>query len=242
MIEAQKNRAIETVFACINRRMLQRHFHALHLQGAERVERLDRSLPIIFYCNHSNWWDGLIEFYLSREVFHLDSYLMMEEKQMVRYRFFRFIGAFSVNRGSSREAYESVQYASKMVGAPNTALWIYPQSDMRPNDVRPLKFYNGIRHIAAMVGTAQFVPVARRYEFMKEQLPEVFTSVGEPIVAERAESPRDLTTRCEAILTMQLDRLRDSVLAEKLGDFSTVLHGRSSTNVVYDRARMKEVR
>lgn len=240
MIKARKNRVLETLFARMNKRMLRRHFHALHVRGAERVQQLDRSLPIIFYGNHSNWWDGLIEFYLSLEVLHCDSYLMMEEKQMVRYKFFRFIGAFSVNRGSPREAYESVRYASEIVSGPNRVLWIYPQSDMRPNDVRPLKFYSGIGHIASRVGKAHLIPVARRYEFMKEQLPEVFTSFGEPMLVAEVKDPKALTASCEEILTGELDALRSSVVAERLDTFATVLRGRASTNVVYDRVRLVE--
>jgi chlorobactene lauroyltransferase len=242
MIEASKNAAIEALFARLNRRMLRRHFHQLHLQGADRLQRLDRSLPVVFYGNHSNWWDGLIEFYLGREIFHVDSYLMMEEKQMVRYRFFRFIGAFSVNRGSPREAYESVRYASQVAAGPNRALWIYPQGDMRPNDVRPLRFFPGIGHIANMLGRAQFVPVARTYEFMKEQLPEVFTAIGEPVLVAEAERPKTLSARLETLLTAQLDELRRNVIAERYNGFTTILRGRASTNVVYDRARMKETK
>jgi len=240
MIEARKNPVIEALFAHLNRRMLRRHFHILHLQGADRVQRLDRSLPVVFFGNHSNWWDGLIEFYIGREIFHVDSYLMMEEKQMERYRFFRFIGAFSVNRGSPREAYASVRYASQAVAGPNRALWIYPQGDMRPNDVRPLRFFPGIGHIANMLGKAQFVPVARTYEFMKEQLPEVFTTIGEPILVESAERPKTLAARFENVLTAQLAELRSNVIAERTDAFTAILRGRSSTNVVYDRARMKE--
>jgi len=240
MIEARKNPLIEALFARLNLGMLRRHFHLLHLQGAERVQRLDRSLPVVFFGNHSNWWDGLMEFHLGREILHVDSYLMMEEKQMERYRFFRFIGVFSVDRGSPREAYESVRYASRVAAAPNRALWIYPQGDMRPNDVRPLRFFPGIGHIANMLGTAHFVPVARRYEYMKEQLPEVFTRIGEPILVERTERPRETAARFESLLTAQLDALRDDVVAGRTGAFTTILRGRSSANVVYDRARLAD--
>lgn len=242
MIEADKNRVLEAVFARINMRMLRRQFHALHLRGNAHVDRLDRSVPIVFYGNHSNWWDGLIEFFLSREVFHLDSYLMMEEQQMARYRFFRFIGAFSVNRASAREAYVSVQYASTVLTRPHRALWIYPQSDMRPNDARPLGFYSGIGHIAAALGRVQCVPVARRYEFMNEQRPEVFSDVGEPTLVERAGNPKRIAAALEETLTRHLDRLRDDVVARHLDTFSTVLEGRSSTNVLYDRVRLKDLR
>ena len=141
---------------------------------------------------------------------------------------------------STGQAYESVRYASRVAAGPDRALWIYPQGDMRPNDVRPLRFFPGIGHIANMLGSAHFVPVARRYEYIKEQLPEVFTRIGEPILVRSGERPREIAARLENVLTAQLDALRDDVVAGRTGAFTTILRGRSSANVVYDRARLAE--
>ncbi len=237
MIEANKNRVIESIFASMNRRMLRRHFHAVHISGGESVARLDRTIPIIFYGNHSNWWDGLLEFFFSREVFHVDAFLMMDEQQMRRYRFFRWIGAFSVNRTLPRRAEESVRYASELFDRPGKALWIYPQGDMRPNDMRPLRFYSGMSHIARRLGRVQLVPVAHRYEFLMQQKPESFTSFGEAEIVERVGRPKELSSRCEQTLTAQLDALRETVVAGRLGGFVTLLRGRTSTNERYDRIR-----
>ena len=84
MIAADKKKWFEFCFHRYNTRVLRKHFSKLHLAGIENVVSLDRSLPIVFFGNHSCWWDGLLEYFLAREAFHLDRYLIMEERQMGR--------------------------------------------------------------------------------------------------------------------------------------------------------------
>ncbi len=235
MIRVKRSRVFESVFTRYNTWMLRRHFSSLRLRGYEHVRELDRSRPIVFYGNHSCWWDGLIEYYLSRQVFGFEPYLMMDETQMSRYRFFRRIGAFSVNRGVPREAASSLRYAISLFGAPNRVLWIYPQGVMRPNDSRPLAFYGGVVRIAQGIGMTQLVPIAHRYEFMKDQKPDAFLSIGKPRLVEKVDDRDRLTGELEATLTDLLDDLRARIADERLDDFNFLLKGILSTNLWYDR-------
>jgi chlorobactene lauroyltransferase len=240
MIAADKQLWFDMLFFRYNTRMLRKHFAKVHLSGLEHLKPLDRSLPIIFFGNHSNWWDGLLEYFLAREVFHLDLYLMMEEKQMVRYKFFRWVGAFSVNRDSPRQAVESMQYAASLFTEPNRALWIYPQGVMQPNDRRPLDFFPGLVRIISMIGKrVQLVPFAHRYEFMMEQRPEAFTLLGAPLTMEGNVDRQSATVKCAATVTNLLDTLRSRIAQNELQHFTTVLQGTRSTNVTYDAARLR---
>lgn len=241
MIAAEKNAVIGALFARVNRAMFRRHFHAVHLRGRELVDGLDRTLPIIFYGNHSNWWDGLVEFLLTTEVFGFDSYLMMDEKQMRRYGFFRWIGAFSVDRARPREVMASIRYAASIFSRPNRVLWIYPQADMRPNDARPLKFFGGLARIVELAGRVQIVPVAHRYDFIMEQRPEVFTAFGVPEIVHGVADREAFLRARESRLTALLDSVRDEVAGGRTTAYATILRGRSSTNALYDRARGKEI-
>jgi 1-acyl-sn-glycerol-3-phosphate acyltransferase len=238
MIKAQKNKLFERLFLAYTKRELQRHFHGVHVAGLETIDRIDRSLPIIVYCNHSSWWDALLAFILAREVFALDAYAMMEEKQLRRYRFFRLIGAFSVVRESPRAAVDSMRYAASLFTRPNVALWIYPQGVMVPNDVRPLRFYPGIARIAGMVGRVQFVPVAHRYEFLMQQRPEAFSLIGDPWMPEDPGTPENLAAALQKRLTDLLDVLRCRIAENELEGFRKILAGRMSVNERYDRIRL----
>src|SRR5689334_6980189 len=56
--------------------------------------------PLIIYPNHPSWWDGYMSFVLVRRALRdrFESYLMMEEPELRRYRFFSWAGCFSVER------------------------------------------------------------------------------------------------------------------------------------------------
>jgi chlorobactene lauroyltransferase len=237
VIPASKNRFIEPVFDRINRSMLKKHFHGLQCSGLEHVRALDRSLPIILFGNHSCWWDGLIEFYLGRNVLGVDAYLMMEERQMRRYRFFRWIGAFSVDRSSAREGVRSLRYAAELFTASGRALWIYPQGVMLPNDVRPLAFSTGLVRLLEMLPRAQLVAFAHRYEFLKDQRPDAFVAFAPPRLVEGVTEGKSLLPVLQAELTALLDRLKGEIVDGRLEQYTTVLRGTISTNEGWDRAR-----
>jgi chlorobactene lauroyltransferase len=238
MINARKNRLFERLFLSYTRRTMRRHFHGVHVGGLDNIGRLDRRVPIIVCSNHSSWWDAMLAFILARQVLHLEMFAMMEEKQLARYTFFRLIGAFSVVRESPRAAVESMRYAASLLKKPNVGLWIFPQGMMLPNDVRPLRFYQGAARIAQMVGRVQFLPLAHRYEFLMEQRAEAFTSIGEPWVVENPASPEQLTRELERRLTRELDRLCRRITSHDVGDFRQVLTGRASVNARYDKVHL----
>jgi hypothetical protein len=57
-------------------------------------------------------------------------------------------------------------------------MWLFPQGEMLPQDRRPLKFFSGIAKLAEKIANVNLVPVCFRYEFLMEQRPEVFISIG----------------------------------------------------------------
>jgi 1-acyl-sn-glycerol-3-phosphate acyltransferase len=237
MIPASKSRMMETAFARANRAMLRRAFNAVLLKGRDHVEALDRTRPIVGFGNHSCWWDGLIEFFLSRTTFGFDAFLMMDETQLERYRFFKWIGAFSVDRMSPRGAVRSIEYAARLFDRPNRILWIYPQGVMRPNDSRPLAFEQGVARIARALPGVQLLPVVHRYEFLREQRPDALVSFGPAVELPDGDDPKAHARFLETILTDQLDGLRGAVARGEMHGFEKLLRGRRSTNVLYDTVR-----
>ena len=116
---------------------------------------------------------------------------------------------------------------------------LFPQGEIFPNDRRPLVFYQGAAYLARMVNPVQFYPLAIRIEYLGEQRPALFISLGEPIriSAEEVAQPHFLkscTQRLEASLTGELDHLRTDILEGDYSSFKTVMHGKSSTNRIFD--------
>ncbi|MCA1625359.1 MAG: lysophospholipid acyltransferase family protein [Acidobacteria bacterium] len=178
MLKAQKAVWFEKIFAVYNRNLFKRQFHSLNVSGLDVLQKRDKKIPLIIYANHSSWWDGLIAFEISR-IAKLDGFVMMEEKHLKKLFLFRRLGAFSVVRENPRAAIKSINYAAEiLVETSNRTLWIFPQGEILHNDLRPLKFYNGLTRIIEKIGQCYAAPVAMRYEFLTDYKPKVFVQIG----------------------------------------------------------------
>jgi 1-acyl-sn-glycerol-3-phosphate acyltransferase len=196
--------------------------------------------PLIVYPTHPAWWDGYMCFLLDRLVLRgrFEGYLMMEEPELRRYRFFAWAGCFSVDRHDPRSAARSVAYIGRLLAERrDRSLYIFPQGALTPNDRRPLAVYPGLAHIARRAGRATLWPVALRYEFRGEQRPEAFMRAGPAHYAPADVGTRALTNEVERRLTAAADALRDEVAASQLEGYQALLRGRPGINRLFDALR-----
>lgn len=234
MIHSSKNKLFEGIFSLYLKRLLRKHFYKIQITGDENYAKLDKSLPTIIYANHSNWWDGFTAFYMAKEIWKIDSYLMMDIEQMRKYGFFKWLGAFSVERNSPRGAVEAIDYSVELLKNSNRFLWIFPQGELLPNDIRPLKFYNGITKISESLGKVNLLPFSMKYEFLGEQRAEVFLKIGEPDIFSSG-SVNDSTNYLQEKLTRELDELREMIISGSLNNFRVIFYGKDSRNKTVDK-------
>jgi 1-acyl-sn-glycerol-3-phosphate acyltransferase len=219
----------EAVYRLFARWSLWRSFDSVWLQSRGPLPD-PRDGPLIMYLNHSAWWDGYLMYVIHRVVLggRFDAHLLMEERQLRAFRFFTWSGAFSVNRRDPEDVRRSQAYAAGLLrgGRRPRALFIFPQGRIVPADRRPLVTYPGIARIVALAGDVRLCPVALRYEFLGEQWPHAFISIGP---AHRAADPSDVEgtlAEITARLTAACDALRDDVVGGQLGRFRRLLVGR----------------
>lgn len=196
--------------------------------------------PLILYLNHPSWWDGYMAIVLNRMVLgnRFQGFCMMEEKELRRYGFFTWVGAFSVNRQDARSAMGSVAYIGRMLAERrDRALAIFPQGEITPNDRRPLTIFSGMAHVARRAGGATLWPIALRYEFRGEQRPEAFIRAGPAHHAPADLDPRALTAVAGVRLTAVCDALRDGVNSGTLEGYRVLLRGRPGPDKLFDAAR-----
>jgi chlorobactene lauroyltransferase len=113
---------------------------------------------------------------------HKACYCMMEEKQLKHYRFFTWLGAFSVDLSSPLRSAASLRYCQRLLQKKETAIWIFPQGRIcRPNERVEIK--PGTDYLAQSSPHALLVPMAMRYEFFREDRPNVLIEIGEPFPA-----------------------------------------------------------
>ncbi len=221
------------------------HQHFDRIFFRMRTEFIDEQLPMIICANHSSWWDGYIAALVERHL-KLDGYLMMEEAQLRRYFFFSWIGCFSVDRQNARSAIKSVRYAARLLkGGPRRMVWLFPQGEIAPNDRRPLEFFSGAAHLVRLSAPVLLYPLASRIEYLAEQRPDLYISLGEPLLVSEQElqTPgflKSYTKRLQECVTEELDQLRADVVASDYSSFTLIMRGWASTNRLFDAALLRK--
>lgn len=203
----------------------------MRAQGLERVRSaLDarHGKGIVILANHSCWWDLFLA-HLLNETIPVDGYGMMEHFNLRRFGFFRRIGAFSVDRTDPRSVRASLDYTVALLARPRSGVWIFPQGRIASNDVRPLEMQPGLRALLRRAGQLRIVPTALRYEFWQDERPEAFVRFGRPVDLDRSDLGSVLTT-AEALLSSELDSLRDDARSQDDARFTTVLEGTRSVS------------
>ena len=156
----------------------------------------------------------------------LDAFFMMEEKHLKKYSLFRRLGAFSVVRENPKQAVESLRYSADLLNENSRrSLWIFPQGEILPNDVRPIFFYNGISRIAAKTDECRLIPFAFRYEFLGNFKPDVFVKVGEEKLINKGEKfkRKEFTRILAENLTSLLDNLKTQIVKRNYQEFENII-------------------
>ena len=199
---------------------------------------LDRDgVGTLFLPNHSCWWD-LFLVHLLNETIPVDGYGMMEHFNMLRFGFFRRIGAFSVDRTDPISVRASLEYAAGLLNQPRAGVWIFAQGKIETNDARPITFQPGIRALVRRTGRVRVVPVAFRYEFWQEERPEALVRFGEPACVDRPDLPTLIPT-FERRLTEELDALRADSIAQRLENFTPLGEGETLDQRALRRIRAR---
>ena len=220
------------------RGQVRRHFTAVHWGSRSLPERWDRGLPTLFIANHTNWWDGFLACLLTRRI-GLRFQVLMEAQHLARYPIFLRVGALPVRRGRPRQAYDDLSAAAGYL-QPRAGLWIFPQGRRRPPREPVSGCERGAAQLALRAGRPLRVcPVAFRYTFVGEQLPEAFVFVGDEWRVEpRARGAREpLMAEMERRLGATVAELDGLVDRERLEGFRPLADGKLSVNKRLDRFR-----
>ncbi len=213
MKPARKSPSFEYFFDLYNHFLLRRHFQYIHVNKATKIKG-----PVIIYSNHVSWWDGLVLFHLNRHIWSRNGYVLMGEKGLQEYPFFRRIGAFAMNSFDSQDVRKGLRYALKLLENPDTLLAWFPQGEERHPDARPLQFADGLVVLLQMAIRhhleVTIVPMAIRYEFLERKRPEVFISLGEP------KTLSTLTHHYPPLSILQLNTLLEDILVSLLDQMS----------------------
>lgn len=219
MIKAEKNSLFEQLFFFYNTHLLKKHFHGIFVKYPEDLP--DQAL---LFANHSSWWDGLVLFHLNKRVLKQDIHVMMHEKGLKDFRFFRRLGAYSVNRENPRDILESLRYGAHLLNSQKTAC-IFPQGDEKHQELRPLGFMPGILSLAEKADAVPLLPIAFYYTFGHQKKQAIYIKIGKPLFLHEisGETRKQKTALLEKQFTFTLDDLKNAVLTEDTADFHNIL-------------------
>ncbi|MGG4147407.1 lysophospholipid acyltransferase family protein [Paenibacillus algorifonticola] len=204
------------------------------------LEQAPADRPLLIMMNHSSWWDGLLVYHMIRSESQRHHYMMMDERQMKRYAFFRRIGAFSVNKENVRETAASLHYAADLMRS-GGAVWLFPQGDIFHLESRPLQFQTGIGYLLERCRDAVVLPVSLYYTMGLHQKASASFSIGRMIEADwSALGRKEATLLLERRLEQQLGEHRLAVIASADGErdgFRHLLATGRSVNETFDRMK-----
>jgi putative phospholipid/glycerol acyltransferase len=175
MLTANHHRFIYPFFQYYTEYQLKRRFHSVQIIG----DFEDRGLPVLLIANHIGWWDGFWAMHLMLKVLHRKFYFMMQEDQLLKYRFFNQTGAFSV-RKSSRETLQSLSYASSLLEDSSNMVLIYPQGQLHSLYNSDFHFQRGLgRLIEGREGKLHLILSANMIDYGENPRPSLSTYIKE---------------------------------------------------------------
>ncbi len=223
------------LFSWYARRFVARHFHAVRLARAGAAPGTF-SGPLVVALNHPSWWDPMIAAVLASRFAGHRIAAPIEARALSRYRFFRWLGFFGVEAGSSRGYEQLLGAARRVLDRPDGALWLTPQGHFVDASARPVRLRPGIGHVLHGMRGGTVLPVALDYRFWDERLPEALVRLGDPVrvLDGGALTPEEWTAMVERALEQTQDMLAADAASRDPARFETVLAGRAGVNPVYD--------
>lgn len=240
MITAQKSNLWDWMLYRFFRRSIRNHFFTIRCRGLENLKNLDPHLPTLAFSNHTNWWDGLIVYYMTRLAPHKSFFVMMDERQLSKNRFLRKLGAFSVNLSNPLHAAAAVRYAVRLLQTEKSLVWIFPQGEIVAPHL-PVKVKPGTNYLATKAPHAQMLTFAFRYQFFKEDRPEVWIEILPHFLSGESSDERIELSCNEALL-----RLDQAVNTKNREGFEMILNPKLTINKQWEwiqlavKGRLKE--
>lgn len=224
-------------------RYISKQFHAVRLCKAGPFPKVDPKRPIIIYLNHPSWWDPMIGMVAWDRCFQDRTvYTPIDSEALEKYRFFKKLGFFGVEAGSSRGARQFLRSAKEILQPDrHSILMVTPQGRMV--DVRecPLGFLPGLAALIARMPGVTLVPMAVEYSFWDERRPEALIQFGNPFETESIQnsdqSLKQVSRLLEDRLGSVMETLQRCSVRRDPKCFETLLHGSSGVSFVYDTWR-----
>ncbi|MBB6108112.1 1-acyl-sn-glycerol-3-phosphate acyltransferase [Mucilaginibacter lappiensis] len=153
MLPSRQNDTLSRMFYRFMRWWMGRNFKEINIQPFE--PRAGHS--ILLLTNHFSWWDGFFANYAAFNNLKRRLYIMMQHDHFLKHWYFKYLGAFSMKKGS-REMLESLTYSAGLLNNPENLVTIFPQGALYSNHETYIHVENGIERLIKQIkGPCQIV-------------------------------------------------------------------------------------
>jgi 1-acyl-sn-glycerol-3-phosphate acyltransferase len=153
MLPSRQNDTLSRMFYRFMRWWMGRNFKEINIQPFE--PRPGHS--ILLLTNHFSWWDGFFANYAAFNNLKRRLYIMMQHDHFLKHWYFKYLGAFSMKKGS-REMLESLTYSAGLLNNPENLVTIFPQGALYSNHETYIHVENGIERLIKQIkGPCQIV-------------------------------------------------------------------------------------
>lgn len=245
MLQADKSAAFQRLFDGYNRHyLLKKHFRSIALSGQLDYAASDLELerPVLYIMNHSSWWDGLLVYHAIRRQSAGNHYMMMEEEQLQKYRFFRKLGAFSINKLNPGSLKSTLRYTEQLLHS-GGRVWMFPQGELLPLEQRPVEFRRGVGYLLQRCPDTVVIPVTLYHGLFLGTKPDAFMKVGIPVTEPWHSMESSAAAELlRSSLETQLNQHKAEILeagGETPRGYVPLLKTGRSTSEIYDDARRR---
>lgn len=169
MIPPKKNILISGFFDRYIIYIVRRHFHVIEYNPVQ----VSTEKSVLLLPNHYSWWDGFLMHYLNKRLFKKKAHVMILEQTAKKFPFFKYIGAFTVQKGS-RDVLTSLDFAARLLKDPNNLVLIFPQGNLYSNFTDDIIFQSGLSRVVKQAsGDFQTVFAMSFIEHLQYKKPSV---------------------------------------------------------------------
>lgn len=214
---------------------MRRKFYNVVAWNTEVLETAVAESPVILFSNHASWWDAFVDHMVER-VFRLNHFSLVDDRTLETQGWLKKIGAMPIDLTSARGAVAGLRSAREFLQGPAVdgrfpTLILYPQGKIVPTWKRPFGFQGGLAWLKKNVPQARLIPLARRFEFLHEDRPQILLNFG-PAFAEVFSDVAEeaLTARLEECLNESMSALDKKIEASNYDGARVILRGGWSLN------------
>jgi len=177
MIYPKNNRLIYSFFQRYIPFIIRRNFKGVNFNSVE----VDQSKSVLLLANHFSWWDAFLLYFVFAKLSGKKLHVMVLENTMKKQWFFKYIGAFSVNK-TPHGAIDALNYAAQLLNDPKNLVLIFPQGKLCSNFVNEVQFEKGVMKIMDQAaGRFQLIYAAAFVENLQYEKPTANVYLSIPV-------------------------------------------------------------